>query len=58
MNKQRSRKLALRKETVRTLRQIDLRDAAGGIAITQQFTCGACPSVHQVCLTTHTTTNP
>jgi hypothetical protein len=58
MNKQRSQKLALRKETVRTLRQIDLREAAGGINITQQLTCNGCPSVHMVCLTTHTTTNP
>ena len=60
MNKQRhGQKLALRRETVRTLNQIELREVAGGITtITMNFTCGTCPSVHQVCLTTHTTTNP
>ncbi|HSR95691.1 MAG TPA: hypothetical protein VLM79_01420 [Kofleriaceae bacterium] len=56
MNKQRSQKLALRKETVRTLRQIDLQEVAGAIMVTQ-FTC-VCPSLRMVCLTTHTTTNP
>jgi hypothetical protein len=59
LNKQRpGQKLALRRETVRTQDRIELREVAGGTTTTtMNFTCGTCPSVLQVCPTTHTTPN-
>lgn len=56
MKKQlRSDKLALRKETVRTLNKIELEGAVGGdVTSTVRSLAQSC----RVCLTTFTTTNP
>jgi hypothetical protein len=60
MKNQSRTRLALRKETVRTLNQLELADVAGGIYTTFTQLAPACtngPSV-RLCLTTFTTTNP
>jgi hypothetical protein len=48
-----AQKLALRKDTLRVLDQLDLSDVAGGLPTTTVLpTRGLCPSVHIICDTT------
>jgi hypothetical protein len=52
-----ARKLAVRKETVRTLDALELSEAAGGQVTTTVLPTRICLTA-RVCLTTATTTNP